>query len=113
MNVRILHGWAKATGYYETKKTKRWASIIIIVYHIAVITAIGIYATGMSNSSKPSTHASGQTMAEAGILLLLVLLLLQVAAFIILMCTSTNQPLRPLLFAIVISLLLLKVCSPG
>jgi hypothetical protein len=104
-----LHGWAKATGYYKTKKSKRLATIIVVLYHIAVITAIGIYATGMSNSSKQSTHASGQTLAEAGILLLLVLLLLQVAVFIILMCTSATQSLRPLLFAIAISLLLLKI----
>jgi membrane-associated HD superfamily phosphohydrolase len=96
-----LHGWAKATGYYKTKTSKRLATIIVVLYHIAVITAIGIYATGMSNS--------GQTMAEAGILLLLVLLLLQVAVFIIMMCTSATQSLRPLLFAIAISLLLLKI----
>ena len=82
---------------------------MIILYHIAAVAAIGIYATGMSNASNPSTQASGQTMAEAGILLLLILLLIQVAVFIILICTSATQLLRPLLFAIVLSLLLLKI----
>ena len=48
-------------------------------------------------------------MAEAGILLLLVMLLMMDAAFIVLMIKGGTQPLRPLLFGIVISLLLLKV----
>ena len=107
--ISMLHGWAKATGYYKTNKAKRWATIVVILYHIAVMTAIAIYATGQSNAAKPSTHSSGQTMAEAGVLLLLLLLLFLVGAFIVLMATSRMHPLRPILFAIAISLLLLKI----
>ena len=105
--ISVLHGWVKATGYCKTQKSKRRATIIDVLYHIAVMTAIAIYAVGLSNAATPSTHSSGQTMGEAGVLLLLLLLLFLVSAFILLMVTSRAHPLRPILFALAISLLLL------
>jgi presenilin-like A22 family membrane protease len=82
---------------------------VLLAYHIAVMAAIAIYATGQSQASKPAQHSSGQPMAEAGILLLLILSLIMDAAFVTLIIKGGTQPLKALLLAIVISLLLLKV----
>lgn len=104
----IIHGWAKATGYYKTSKSEKYGTIVMLVYHIAVVTAIAIYATGMSQSAKPATHSSGKVIAQAGIVLLLGLSMVMVLSFIFLMFSSRTHPLQPLLVAIVVCFILLK-----
>lgn len=104
-----MHGWAKTTGFFHTKKKQRWATVAIAIYHLAAITAIAIYATGQSQSAKPVTHSQGQTMAEGGMTLLLALSLIMDGAFILLIVQSKTRPMRPLLYALTISLALLMI----
>lgn len=104
-----MHGCAKTAGFSHSKKKQGWATVAVAIYHLAVITAIAIYATGRSQNVKPLTHSQGQTMAETGIILLLALSLIMDGAFILLIVQGKARTMRPLLFALAVSLVLLMI----
>lgn len=97
----IVKEWSKLAGFLSSKKAKNWATACEIIYHIAVITAIAIYATGASDAA--AGDSSGNTKWRVGIILLLLLWIVLVGVFTLLASKIRLNAARPLFWSICIA----------
>lgn len=110
----VLHEWIDLCGTLIPNKSRRWAWVVVLVYHLVVVGAIAIYAVGASNASDPASDAadieSGRTLSKVGVILLLLLWLALHAVFAVAVNKLRPElPCERLFWSIVVSLILLGV----
>lgn len=104
----VVHEYGKLTGW--TKGMEKAVMVANLCFHVAVVTAIAIYAVGASDSFKRPVPENAQTLYKAGILLLLVLFLILCAAFLVIARSRKDKrTATPLLWTTTLSLGLLAI----
>ena len=103
-----VHEYGKLTGV--TRGRERGVPAANVGFHVAVVTAIAIYAVGASDSFKRPVPKNAEALFKDGILLLLILYLVLCAVFLaIVRATNDTRTARPLLWTTAMSLGLLAV----
>lgn len=74
--VGILHQCAHSSGTLNDSQTRKHVEIASAIFHVAVVTAIPIYAVGQSGRSRIPPNENAASLSKAGIVLLLFLWLL-------------------------------------
>lgn len=102
-----VHEYFKLSSLSTGRQARKIARILDMVFHIAVLTAVAIYAVGASQSFKQPPPPNAHTLYEAGVMLLLVLFLSLTAVFgFIGWRTKGTNTAAPLFWGIAISLVL-------
>lgn len=103
-----VHEYGKLTGW--TKGRERLVMVANVAFHVAVVTAIAVYAVGASDSSKSPVPENAQTLYRVGVVLLLLLFVLLCAAFaVVARSRKAMRTARPLFWTIALSLGLLAI----
>ena len=103
-----VHAYAKVAGVIPEGRTR--TKVVLgghVVFHLAVLGAIAIYAVGASDSFQRPRPGNAASLYEAGVLLLLALFVVLCAVWTIV--AAKTQGARALFWSITISLLLLVV----
>lgn len=106
----IVNEWKKLAAPPASNEKKRWPWACEIVFHIAVVTATAIYATGASSANSGGSDDGGaNTEWRIGILLLLFLWIIVCATFGFLANKKGTKRSRAMFWSLCISLVLLGV----
>ncbi len=106
----VIHEWAIICGSLSSKRAKKWAWFVVLLYHVLVMSAIVLYAIGMSESYAPATASSGKTLARIGIILLTLLWLAMCGTFALLVARNQrSNNCRPLVLSVAVALVILGV----
>ncbi|KAF2480384.1 hypothetical protein BDY17DRAFT_326292 [Neohortaea acidophila] len=105
----IVHEWTKIAGRVKNERERKWALIILLLYHVLVGGAIAIYAVGASNTLTQSnfSNSSGVALWRAGILILLASWVLLCVVFAALAWYVRGDSCRAFTWPIAFSLTLL------
>lgn len=67
----LVYEWTNIVRFLDDRWLRRFAQIILILYHLAVLGATAIYIAGASMASQRYSSSTADTVQRAGILLLL------------------------------------------
>lgn len=106
-----VHAYAKMAGVVPEGRTRTKVVLVgSVVFHLAVLGAIAIYAVGASDSFRRPRPGNAAALYEAGVLLLLALFIVLCAFWTIVAAkTPGTHTTRALFWSTTVSLLLLAV----
>ncbi|WPH01690.1 Hypothetical protein R9X50_00454200 [Acrodontium crateriforme] len=105
----LIHEWANLAGVTRTPAAKKKAMIFALLFHVVVITAIAVYAIGLSNEASNPAKAEAKPLAETGVVLLLISWGTVVLVFGLIASKIGTRIARPLVWGLIFSLIVLGI----